>query len=147
MAKFRKKPIVIEAFKWTGGPDQVEDPTWIVAAIAAGIVWFDGKRLGIHTLEGDMKANPGDWIIQGVKGEIYPCKPDVFEATYDLAGEDLGHVEILAREVVTDGGDKRVGMSYLVYLSDQSSEVMAEAWLILGDDGTAEALSAEEKNG
>jgi hypothetical protein len=59
------------------------------------------------------------------------------------AQQDLGHVEILAREVVTDGGDKRTGMSYLVHLSDQSSEVKAEAWLMLMDDGRAEAMEAE----
>lgn len=61
--KYRKKPIEIEAFCWTGGLDQL--------------------TLTIVTLEGSMSASPGDWIIRGVKGEIYPCKPDIFAATYD----------------------------------------------------------------
>ena len=94
MAKFRKKPIVIEAFRWTGGPDQEEDPSWIVAAILTHNVWFAkvGTPAGrwtresvmhIKTFEGVMTAEPGDWIIRGVKGELYPCKPDIFEATYE----------------------------------------------------------------
>lgn len=88
--KYRKKSVVIEAFKWTGGPDQEDDPVWIVEAIKKGEVWF--KYIGtpdvqccIDTLEGTMAASVGDYIIKGVKGEIYPCKPDIFEATYDPA--------------------------------------------------------------
>jgi hypothetical protein len=88
MALYRKKPVVIEAFKWTGGSDQTEDPVWIVEAIKAGAVRFENKgtpecALLIDTLEGTHKANQGDFIIQGVKGELYPCKPDIFAATYD----------------------------------------------------------------
>lgn len=84
MAQYRKKPIVIEAFKWTGDADQEEDPEWIIAAIKAKSVSFRGIHMLINTLEGIMAANPGDWIIQGVNGEIYPCKPDIFEKSYDL---------------------------------------------------------------
>lgn len=86
MAKFRKKPAVIDAFLWTGGPDQTEDPEWIVEAIKDGKVHFaviGGPAMFIETLEGQMKASSGDWIIRGVKGEIYPCKPDIFELTYE----------------------------------------------------------------
>lgn len=90
MAKYRKKPVVIEAFQWTGGPDQIEAPVWACEAIRAGAVRFE--RLGtpevsllIDTLEGTHRANQGDWIIQGVKGELYPCKPDIFAATYEPA--------------------------------------------------------------
>lgn len=86
--KFRKKPVVIEAFKWTGGPDQTEDPIWIVQAIKENKVFFvntgtEDVELCIATLEGVMTAKQGDFIIQGIKGEIYPCKPDIFEATYE----------------------------------------------------------------
>lgn len=84
--KYRKKPVVIEAFKWTGGLD----PEWIVEAIKKGEVWF--KNIGtpdvqccIETLEGTMAASVGDYIIKGIKGELYPCKPDIFETTYDTA--------------------------------------------------------------
>jgi hypothetical protein len=90
MSKFRKKPVVIDAFQWTADIDQTDDPIWIVEAIKAGRVEIkrpviDGARLGlhIHTLEGSMVARVGDWIIRGVEGEIYPCKPDIFAATYE----------------------------------------------------------------
>lgn len=88
MSKYRKKPVVIEAFRWTGGPDQTEDPEWICDAIHAGTVAFENVgtpevKLTIITLEGTMRADIGDWIIQGVQGELYPCKPDIFAATYE----------------------------------------------------------------
>lgn len=87
--KFRKKPIVIEAFKWTGDIAQVEDPEWMVEALRlnrARIV--DGPKPGayhllIDTLEGTMLAEVGDYVIRGIKGEIYPCKPDIFLASYE----------------------------------------------------------------
>lgn len=94
MTKYRKKPVVIDAFKWTGSHDQAEDPEWIVEAIEKGEVYFIGNgtervALQIETLEGVMTANRGDYIIRGVQGEIYPCKPDIFEATYELASTDI----------------------------------------------------------
>jgi len=76
--KFKKRPVVVEAFQWM--KDEV--PSW----------WRDAKGIQIEvetgcaiipTLEGDHRAQPGDWIIQGVKGELYPCKPDIFEVTYE----------------------------------------------------------------
>lgn len=90
MAKFRKKPVVIEAFQWTGGPDQKEDPDWIMEALLSRVAWIENNgsediTLKIKTLEGTMLAKRGDWIIKGVKNELYPCKPDIFEATYDPA--------------------------------------------------------------
>lgn len=60
--KFRKKPVIVQAYQTQ-------------------------EQLIIHTLEGDMIAEPGDWIITGVKGERYPCKPDIFEATYERVEE------------------------------------------------------------
>ena len=86
--KFRKKPVVIEAFLWTGDQHQTEDPEWACAAIKSGKIWFsmpgtETVCMEIVTLEGVMTARRGDWIIQGVKGEIYPCKPDIFKATYE----------------------------------------------------------------
>jgi hypothetical protein len=85
MAQYRKKPVVIEAFKWTGDENQTEDPEWIINAIKASKVRIDYNPLSmkIITLEGIMAANPGDFIIKGVQGEFYPCKPDIFEKTYE----------------------------------------------------------------
>lgn len=90
MAKYRKKPVVIEAFLWTGGPDQQEDPIWMKDAIQQGTVYFQGgnePHLTFETLEGPMRVSRGDYIIKGVKGELYPCKPDIFAATYEPAEE------------------------------------------------------------
>jgi len=89
MPKFRKKPVVIEA-RQVG--DNVRDMTltarWAggrFASVYVGDVWSDEMSgvVEIPTLEGVMRASPGDWIIKGVNGEFYPCKPDIFEKTYE----------------------------------------------------------------
>jgi len=81
MPKFRKKPVVIEAFRWNTG---YAAPDWFISARNDGTVAANREGgCGIKTLEGVMQASPGDWIIRGVKGEIYPCKPDIFAATYE----------------------------------------------------------------
>lgn len=95
--RYRKKPVVVEAFKWTGGPDQTEDPEWIVKAIGEGKVRFEHSGtpqvvMLIDTLEGVMKANQGDYIIKRVKDEIYPCKSDIFEMTYVVAPQPLSTI-------------------------------------------------------
>ena len=89
MSRWRKKPVVVDAFHWTGDMNQIEDPMWIVGPIRDGSVWFGKDSLGnvvmlIATLEGTMVANQGDYIIRGLKGELYPCKPDIFEESYEL---------------------------------------------------------------
>lgn len=93
--KYRKKPVVIEAFKLGADPM----PDWFADAITENRVTLHGTSSGhyhaydtnadIETLEGRMHAEYGDYIILGVKGEIYPCKPDVFRATYEaVRGDD-----------------------------------------------------------
>ena len=80
-AKFRKKPVVIEAMQFNGHNHGLV-ASW--AGTAALVFSDEGERgIGIQTLEGVMQANPGDWIVRGVKGEFYPVKPDIFEATYE----------------------------------------------------------------
>lgn len=94
MGRFKKKPVVVDAFLWGGAPPQEGYPLWLDDAFRLGAARvlepesFRGAPLRISTLEGIMFASPGDWIIRGVKGEIYPCKPDIFEATYDPIIED-----------------------------------------------------------
>ncbi|EIA3336339.1 hypothetical protein ACSVMK_11460 [Salmonella enterica] len=93
--RFTKKPVTISAIQWTGDnlPDVIEftgkHPRWgdWFADMGEYIahVRSDGNRFKIFTLEGVMDALPGDWIIRGVQGEHYPCKPDIFAATYDPA--------------------------------------------------------------
>ena len=75
--KYRKKPVVIEAYQ-------------------------TDKEMIIHTLEGDMKTNIGDYIITGINGEQYPCKPDIFEATYDRVEEDLPFLPNFEVELVKE---------------------------------------------
>ncbi len=94
MARYRKKPVVIEAvqlisiadekahFSDCGQPWPEDWPTFEVVDDA-----LLGPCLEIETLEGQMLARPGDYIIRGVKGEFYPCKPDIFAATYEAATE------------------------------------------------------------
>ena len=82
--RYRKKPVVIEA--WQYKPARSNWPHWLSAAVADGKVWMQGgdePYLTIQTLEGEMRAVGGDWIVRGVKGELYPCKPDIFAATYE----------------------------------------------------------------
>ena len=79
--KFRKKPVVIEACQCNRNGFSGIIPEWIRDAFANHILKNDDGRLSIETLEGPMYASPGDYIIQGVNGELYACKLDVFEKT------------------------------------------------------------------
>ncbi len=103
MPKFRKKPVIIEALQWTG-KNEIEIYNFLENSnVSSSIdVKNEGKNftikfdngpmqkgsLHIKTLEGDMKANINDFIIEGVNGEFYPCKPDIFEATYEKIEEE-----------------------------------------------------------
>ena len=101
MAKYRKKPVIIEAFQMTKErrQDNSEWPNWLNLAWNAdfpepGAISCedypnsDGTdRLVIQTLEGQYSVSWGDFIIQGVQGELYPCKPDIFGATYEKVGD------------------------------------------------------------
>jgi hypothetical protein len=91
--KYRKKPVVIEAFQLEHHWPQDECNDWFHDAITNGVIATHnmGKHhnpnekpfIEIQTLEGVMRGNQGDYIIKGVQGELYPCKPDIFEATYE----------------------------------------------------------------
>lgn len=90
--KYRKKPIVIEAMQIVngGGVDNRDDVLrWMGTDLASNSLAPAYSALGggivMLTLEGEMDADPGDWIIKSVKGEFRPCKPDIFEATYEVA--------------------------------------------------------------
>jgi hypothetical protein len=94
MARFRKNPVVIEAVKWNGKTFS-ENPEWIVRALLTpthlqgsirpgmAATGQHSEFLDIGTLEGLKKASPGDWIIRGVTGELYSCKPDIFDLEYE----------------------------------------------------------------
>lgn len=95
MTRFRKKPVVIEAIKYTG--ENLREVLDFTGKHPSWGKWFsdfdayeahvraDRGVFKIMTLEGTMEALPGDWVIRGVRGEHYPCKPDIFEATYEAA--------------------------------------------------------------
>lgn len=76
--KYRKKPVVIEAVKWKG--TNIKE----LYAFAGDNYYFKDGVLFIKTLEGELTASIGDYIIKGVNGEFYPCKPDIFEKTYEV---------------------------------------------------------------
>lgn len=92
MSKFRKKPVVINAWQWD------ESLATKNKLVALGMKWSRHgghvdhpdlcNDLSISTLEGVMRVEPGDWIIKGIAGEFYPCKPDIFAATYDAVSDD-----------------------------------------------------------
>lgn len=92
MPKFRKKPVVIEANQWDGSLDGATSIiAWVLRneGVARYHEPIDGyeKHISIVTLEGVMRAVSGDWIIKGIGGEFYPCKPDIFEPTYEPVGD------------------------------------------------------------
>lgn len=89
--RYRKKPVVIEARQWSGSAVEATPIIdWILeGGGTARYVDYDqhgqsdDPSIHVDTLEGTMHASPGDWIIRGVEGEFYPCKPDIFAATYE----------------------------------------------------------------
>ena len=93
--KYRKKPVVIKAFQMTKERmwDNADWPSWLhVAWQLSGstpgvLLRGTGDTMVIGTLEGNMVVSPNDWIIEGIHGEIYPCKPDIFAATYEPVEE------------------------------------------------------------
>ena len=99
MAKYRKKPVTVDAVQWDGKKEfpSPEWPEWLLEAartgpFETGHFWVplvtgpypsDGRIARVLTLEGPLVVRPGDWIIRGVKGELYPCNPDIFALTYE----------------------------------------------------------------
>lgn len=83
MGKYRKKPVVIEAFRYW-----LDDrPEWFCDRVTDNSIITYETHCEIRTLEGVMRGEVGDYIIRGVQGEIYPCKPDIFDATYEAVDE------------------------------------------------------------
>lgn len=99
--KYTKKPVEIEAMEWAGGngPGRATPIIdWILENGGRATYQCEGDHctgrpedhsILIHTLEGDMKASPGDFVIRGTKGEFYPCKPDIFRNLHEMPGEDV----------------------------------------------------------
>ena len=106
--KYRKKPVVIEAIQWNG--INLTEIKEFVGNDLDCIILDDAWKVGhgiphvimhIHTLEGDMKVSRNDYIIKGVNGEFYPCKPDIFEKTYEISSDTVNYSNIYEKAINT----------------------------------------------
>ena len=131
MQKFVKKPVIVEAIQYNG-INITEIESFIGAKLPS--VWVsawlsvEDTQLVIPTLEGDMKVSKGDYVIKGIKGEFYPCKPDVFKSTYNVVEDNNG---------ILSEGEKRVRTNFNISSSktvDEAKKLMAEAINLLSRD-------------
>lgn len=115
--KCRKKPVIVEAFKFDGdlmnSHGKYYIPEWAVEAHKSGILHFGVDHqhglpyeLFVETLEGTMKVDVGDYVIKGVKGELYPCKPDIFDETYDIFSEISSTEIVTSAKIIVHGTTK-----------------------------------------
>ena len=102
MQKFVKKPVVIEAIQYDGA-NITEIENFVGVKLPSVWLSVEDTQLLIPTLEGDMKVSKGDYVIKGIKGEFYPCKPDVFKSTYNAVEDNNG---------ILSEGEKRVRKSF-----------------------------------
>ncbi len=82
---YRKRPVLVEAIQFNGkNKDEIMN---FVNLSGTNIITYRNEKLHISTLEGQLHISTGDWIVKGIKGEFYPCKPDIFKQTYEKVGE------------------------------------------------------------
>lgn len=128
MQKFVKKPVVIEAVEYNGA-NKEEIEAFVGKKLDTVYTELNEPlELKIPTLEGDMKASKGDYVIKGIKGEFYPCKPDVFKSTYNVVEDNNG---------ILSEGEKRVRTTFNVLslaTVDIAKQLMAEAINLLSRD-------------
>ena len=127
MQKFVKKPVVVEAIQYNG-INITEVESFVGAKLPTVLLSVEDTQLIIPTLEGDMKASKGDYVIKGIKGEFYPCKSDVFKSTYNVVEDNNG---------ILSEGEKRVRTNFNVSSSksvDTAKQLMAEAINLLSRD-------------
>lgn len=100
MKNYRKKPVVIQAIQFFDQAEEIINIQEFMGNIDITIDYkdIDDPKLKIETLEGIMNASLGDWIIKGINGEFYPCKPDIFEKTYDLADAPESFLDRVIKE-------------------------------------------------
>ena len=106
-SQYRKKQVVIEAMKVrellsTVSTREGDWPRWASESFDSGTIRLGHHSVEIETLEGTMVGNAGDWVIRGIKGELYPCKPDIFAATYEAIADDPDEGGIWLRPVHHD---------------------------------------------
>ena len=127
MQKFVKKPVVIEAIQYDGA-NITEIETFVRGKLPTIMTSDLGAQLVISTLEGDMKVTKGDYVIKGINGEFYPCKPDIFKSTYNVIEDNNG---------ILSEGEKRVRTNFNVSslkIVDETKQLMAKAINLLSTD-------------
>lgn len=100
--RYRKRPVVIEAVRWFGGN------TREILSFCGGDAYEKNGALCIDTLEGTLRASVGDYIIKGVNGEVYPCKPDIFAATYEAEKRRTADTIQTVEEILKRGNDAEI---------------------------------------
>ena len=132
MQKFVKKPVVIEAIQYDGA-NITEIETFVGAKLPTVWLSVEETQLILPTLEGDMKVSKGDYVIKGIKGEFYPCKPDIFNDSYDEVSTSL----------ITEG-QKRVRMNFnpsALKRVEKFKYIMAQAIDILSEEAETVKVS------
>ena len=127
MSKYRKKPVEIEAVKFDGTDESVE---WLLPQLKSGEICKDCNKLYIKTLEGVMEAKVGDYVIKGVNGEFYPCKPDIFEKTYEkIEDDDLLNEKPIFFEDLKNGYTKAYTKSDIDMLIEDNKRLKEELFM------------------
>jgi len=121
--KFRKKPVIIKAIQWKGNNFNELEEFGSQDKITSN---SDGT-LTIETLEGNHTAKKGDWIIQGIQGELYPCKPDIFEETYEEVNKEKLKIWT-AEETVIKYNSSKIANKEFVALEDLKERISEIRW-------------------
>lgn len=118
MGQYRKRPVVVEAWRWLYTAEQEPEPEWVRNAlnrwpdlngVSPEFDHPDGPRMAVATVEGVAILLPGNWLVRGVEGELYPCRADIFEATYQPALGDGAGDERLASIMAAKESEVRDG--------------------------------------
>lgn len=134
MKLYRKKPVVVQAWQFTKENFKNGVPQWIKQSTRNITLWsqYGGEIIEgeIHTLEGTHQVIENDWIIKGVKGKLYPCKPDIFKETYEevFCGDDVKiapiQEDLLSADVISEGDLNCFNqITFDEYLGREDSEV------------------------
>lgn len=143
MQKFRKKPVVIEAEQFreahTPWPEGVKNME--LGGVDEDDVGYTYKGPGVNTLEGPHAVSEGDWIIKGLKGELYPCKPDIFELSYDAEPDALEETDVTLKSLMLramNGGGRLISSNDL--REAQIADARADGRMAVIEDGTGWVL-------
>lgn len=157
MSQYRKKPVVIDAIQWDGSLEMAEKIIKLegIDALLRFNVITNAPELAIKTLEGIHNVSPQDYIIKGVKGEYYPCKPDIFEATYDSVtneeSRDLTFGEKLVGMTFNPSGDPNIQkakelcaeLADMIYNDYAAKEEVTDFYDYLYEHSVGEILNAQ----